>query len=158
MKPIATLTEDGDLKIDLAHLMDYDSGASEALYRKLTRWSLFEEEFIGSLLDHLATGATEDGDWWSSEFAERLRARLLPLIDDVIAQHISDLVHDRDHCKAMSDRWRNACWQIADQWDAMDRERCRKAREPDYHVERTMTAKEAKAWMVKMREEIDGPA
>lgn len=157
MKPTAELTEDGNLLIDLDRLLgeSYGSSGEPALYARLARCAVFEEAFVSRLLDHIATGATEDGDWWSSEFAERFRKRLLPLVDDAIAELIANLTHDRDQHKAMSERWRNACWQIAHQWETMDRERMKRIERPDYHVTRTMTAEEAKEWMRKKCEELE---
>ena len=157
MKPTAELTEDGNLLIDLDRLLgeSYGSSGEPALYAKLARCAVFEEAFVSRLLDHIATGATEDGDWWSSEFAERFRKRLLPMVDDAIAELVANLTHDRDRHKTMSERWRNACWQITKEWETMDRERLWKVERPDYHVARTMTAEEAKEWMRQRSEEAE---
>lgn len=156
MKPAALLTKDGNIEIDLAHLLDYATPEAETLYAKLAGYAAFEEAFVTRLVDHIATGATEDGDWWSSELAEKVRSRLLPMVDGAVAELIADLVHSRDRAVAMSERWRNACWQIADQWEQMDRERCRKAQQPDYHVARTMTAEEAREWMANAEAKARG--
>lgn len=147
MKPAVELTPGGDLRIDLDHLLGYDSAASEALYARLASAAAFEEAFVSRLVDHIATGATEDGDWWSPEMAENVRSKLLPLVGDAVAELVADLVNQRDRARTMSDRWRGACWQLARYWDSMDRERAQKLREPDYHVARSMTAEEARAFI-----------
>lgn len=115
------IDEDGLLTIDLGELLDPLSRNSEAMLNRIARLACFHEPFVSRLLDHLAEGSTEDGDWWGS--GEQIRKRLLPLLPEAMTELVREIGRERDFQRSLAAHYRDVMVRLSEAWNSMDHER-----------------------------------
>lgn len=150
----AHLDDEGRLVVDIGNVLDWDAGTADALIFRLAEHAAFSTEVVRQIIDHVVDGCS-DRTWMSDGALEDIRMRLVPGQGKAVAELVAGLVHQRDRALEMEQRWRNAAWEIARYWDAMNEQRRRKVANPDYHVERTMTAEEALQWLERVKAEAE---
>ena len=112
MENEALINKDGELVIKLSLIM---GGLNSDGRRDLMRYVWFESYFIEELMEIIVNGYvnTDDGLWdlWSRDI-EKIRTKLLPLMDAISRETITALQRNRDLIDGNAKAERKKFWDI----------------------------------------------
>lgn len=125
--------------------------------REFAKTVAFDDTLIECMCQWLVTGQvdwdSEYGAWWSMTtgpvpILEKARLALMPLMDDIAAKVIQDLVRERDAQASQCEQWRDRCWQVERYW--------RDSKLPDHDIDYgkpTITREQVRELLEKWKED-----
>jgi hypothetical protein len=137
--------ENGEICLDLQELVN---SLSEEHLRELAQAAVFQESLLNGVCDALADSTMFDGWWWGGDTFDNLRAKLLPLMPDVMAEAIRRLTEQRDTARRRADAYRRALWELQRAWH--DAKRPRDVQVADYLAPPPMTKEQAREYVEKV--------
>ena len=112
MSENAKLTSKGELVINIPYIVDNLTNEER---KDIMRYVWFNDHFITELMDVLVNGYvnTTEGDWsiWHTSL-EKIRKKLLPLMDSISAKTIEELTRWRDYQEKSSKEYMNKVWKL----------------------------------------------
>lgn len=105
--------KEGVVSIDLADIVDrMDQTTRDELCRQL----LAQETLFQAVVDALSTGVYFENWWFSYETMTEMRAKLAPLMPDVIRALVKDLIWQRDCALQEKKRMWDWAYKLYHQW------------------------------------------
>lgn len=147
------------LEIDLMELVEHMGAEQRAV---MARFLCANEKLFEAVVDALVSGGSyfeddDEGDWWfSSRSMAALQAKLVPLMPEVTASLVRELIHQRDQAQLLERRTDDWAWRLYRAWPA-EHWRARPELPRDYPHTKPPTEDEVRAAM-KARGIFDDPA
>ncbi len=84
-----TFIKDGKMSVDIHELFDAMSDEDRKVFCK---FAVFSETLFEGIINTVVNGETWDDGWWIGGMDQRLRAKLIPLMPEIVREFVSGLL------------------------------------------------------------------
>lgn len=145
MKPTITISDSRERGPQLnIQLDDILSALSNDQRLELIRMVAMDDVIVQDIVDQLATGYTHDVSSLGDSFLNECRIKLMPMMGEVAAQAIRQLVQERDNAKLDARRHNDWAWKLFHAWPR-DADRRNMPAIPDFGHAYKMPMEDARA-------------